>query len=71
MMIIMYLVMLGIGIFIGGTGMAILASGGKADEVERSCLYRAMLFNVLLWHRSGKVKPFPEDEIAELLKELG
>jgi len=68
-MIIMYLVMLGIGIFVGGTGMAILASGGKADEIERSCQYRTMLFKVISWHRSGRQKPFPEKEIVELLQE--
>ena len=57
-----------IGLVFGTVGMAILASGGRASEIEKETILRDALRKVLKWHDSGTHNRFPQKEVEDALK---
>lgn len=50
-------------------GYAILASGGRAGEIEREIILRDALQKVWRWHNNNQPrKDFPEQSVKEALK---
>jgi|GEM_PF-1525423 len=57
-----------IGLVFGTVGMAILASGGRAGEIEKETILRDALHKVYKWHKNAKDDQFPEDAVEDALK---
>ena len=58
-----------IGFLIGLVCMAILASGGRADEIDQNLYVQSVLRKVWIWwYSDGDPGEFPESEVREALK---
>lgn len=57
-----------VGLVFGTVGMAILASGGRAEEIEKETILRDALNKVHQWHKDEEARDFPEDAVEDALK---
>lgn len=73
-----YILTILIGFGLGVMTMSILASGGRAEDMQREMRYRELLKRVLKWYECyinpksywmGILADFPQTEIEEVLKE--
>ncbi|MCK5147846.1 hypothetical protein KAR48_13900 [bacterium] len=56
-----------IGLIFGTVGMAILASGGRAGEIEKESIMRDALKRVWRWHQDQKINSFPKNAVKDAL----
>ncbi len=56
-----------VGLIIGAIGMAILASGGRADDFEKEAIMANALRKVWYWQMKKSKEAFPKQDIENAL----
>ena len=57
-----------IGVFLGLAGMAMLRSGGKADDTIEILTLKQVLRKVQMWNLMDRKAPFPRKDVDDVLK---